>query len=1030
MKNRLEFLKTLFFGALALVVATGVGSGDVPSAEAGRPPDEPILRIEADMHTAQIIRIAVDGAGRYLITASKDKTGRVWDLGTGELLRVLRVPIGSGNEGKLYAVAISPDGKTVAAGGWTKGRKDFHNIYLFDRASGRMKKRIPGLPNVIFHLAYSPDGRFLVATLGGKNGIRVYRTRDYGEAYRDTEYNGDSYWAAFDRQGRLVTTCEDGYLRLYDPSFRFAAKKKAPGGRRPFGVSFSPDGTRVAVGFLDSTSVNVLSGRDLSFLYGPDTRRVGNGNLATVAWSRDGRVLYAGGGYDDETGTTPILRWTEAGRGPYTALSASTDTILDILPLADGRVVFGASDPTIGVFDASGHRVWTRQRPILDLRMTRANLLISPDGSVVQFGYRVQRPGETWTRRHARFDLNQGRLSLNPTDESPVKRVQKRLSALGYAPGPADGILGPATRFAIRAFERAEGLPVRGELSPALLRALGVDELSPPRMEAPGIEITGWKNTYEPRLNGKALTLDQYERSRSLAIAPDGRRFLLGAEWSLRFFDREGKQLWEVPVPASAWAVNIASNGRVGVAAFGDGTIRWYLLSDGQEILALFPAPDGKRWVLWVPEGFFNAASGGEALIGYHLNRGPDEAGEFVGVDQLYDLFYRPDLVAKRLQGRYEKEILAELRRIGDIRQVLASGLPPGVELLSPQEVRLDRRDFTLKLRLKDQGGGIGRVVYRVNGVTVETAADARPVPISVAGRRSGAIRRPFTLQHGENTITVTAYDRHNKIESRSVKLRVYVDDPLYRRPSLYVLAVGITSYRDHALKLRYAAGDARAMAEELGRRGQGLFQAIEVKRLLDREATTRGIESAFEELASRVKPSDVFVLYLAGHGTVLDDGRYYFIPWELRYENQEALRDGSIDQSRLRTLLGGIPALKSLVMLDTCNSGGFAARGLSEKAAIDRLMRATGRNVLAASSDSQLALEGYRGHGVFTYALLQGLRGQADRRGDRDGTVDIDELAEFVSERVPQITMEHWHYEQIPMRKLEGDPFPIGRSK
>ncbi|MHC4146182.1 MAG: caspase family protein, partial [Planctomycetota bacterium] len=241
---------------------------------------------------------------------------------------------------------------------------------------------------------------------------------------------------------------------------------------------------------------------------------------------------------------------------------------------------------------------------------------------------------------------------------------------------------------------------------------------------------------------------------------------------------------------------------------------------------------------------------------------------------------------------------------------------------------------------------------------------------------------------------------------------------------------VGISSYRDYNLKLSYAAGDAKAIAEELGRRGRGLFKTIEVKRLLDREATTEGIEKAFEDLASRVKENDVFILYLAGHGTVMDDGRYYFVPWELRYVNKEALRKGSIDHGKLTTLLGSIDAQKSLVMLDTCNSGAVAARGLVVKTAIDLLMRATGRNFLAASSDSGLAMEGYEGHGVFTYVLLQGLRGQADQEGNNDGTVSISELAEFVSKEVPRITMREWHYEQIPMNNLEGTSFPIGRSQ
>ena len=138
--------------------------GLAPSA--AQPPETPFPRIEAGMHTAPINRIDVDAQERFLVTASDDKTARVWNLATGELLTVLRPPLGPGNEGKLFAVAIAPDGATVATAGWSA--EPDHDIYLFDRASGRLQRRIPGLPNVIFHLAYSPDGRYLVAALCGQ----------------------------------------------------------------------------------------------------------------------------------------------------------------------------------------------------------------------------------------------------------------------------------------------------------------------------------------------------------------------------------------------------------------------------------------------------------------------------------------------------------------------------------------------------------------------------------------------------------------------------------------------------------------------------------------------------------------------------------------------------------------------------------------------------------------------------------------------------------------------------------------------
>ena len=135
-------------------------------------------RIETGAHTAKVDRIDVDAAQRFLVSASLDKTARVWDLRNGSLLKILRPPIGDFQEGNLYAVAISPDGRTVAVGGFTTtaSAKDEGPVYIFDRESGVIRATIPGLPRVTDHLAYSQDGRFLAAALGGNNGIRIYET--------------------------------------------------------------------------------------------------------------------------------------------------------------------------------------------------------------------------------------------------------------------------------------------------------------------------------------------------------------------------------------------------------------------------------------------------------------------------------------------------------------------------------------------------------------------------------------------------------------------------------------------------------------------------------------------------------------------------------------------------------------------------------------------------------------------------------------------------------------------------------------
>ena len=334
---------------------------------------------------------------------------------------------------------------------------------------------------------------------------------------------------------------------------------------------------------------------------------------------------------------------------------------------------------------------------------------------------------------------------------------------------------------------------------------------------------------------------------------------------------------------------------------------------------------------------------------------------------------------------------------------------------------------------LTDRGGGIGRIEYRVDGVLQADVA-ARPVELDRPGADGKTRRtRPLDLPPGRHEVTALAYNADGKVASRAVTQVIEVDDPLARPPTLYGLVVGIDAYRDSALRLKHSAADAGALRDTLQAQGRPLFGKSDLRLLPNEDATRERIEQEFAGLAEVVQPNDVFVLYLSGHAAIIG-GTYYFVPQDVRYENEATLRAGSLSEGRLKDLLKDIKAQKSVLLLDTCYAGAFAGRerlafnfrGLEEKTAIDRLMQATGRATLASSSAVQQALEGYEGHGVFTYALLQGLSRAADDRGNRNGTIEIDELSNYVSDTVPELTRRKWNIEQIPMRDILGQNFPI----
>jgi WD40 repeat protein len=498
------------------------------------PDQRPFLRIETGMHTAVINRIGVDAACKLLATASDDKTVRLWSLPDGKLKRVVRLPIGEGNAGKAFATALSPDGRRLAAGGWDPAEKD--SVKIVDLSTGTIQ-RFGAFENVVHQIAFSADGRRIAVGLGGKNGVRVLDSATGEELLADRDYGADVYGLAFAPDGGLIASSYDGQLRRYGPDLKLTAKRPASDGKQPYGVAIDPSGRGIAVGYADGTPVSILDAKTLAPLAKAQTDDLNTGDLFSVAWSRDGGTLVAGGWAHEpfagwERQRVIMRRFDVSGRRRGADVAASGDTIDDIQPCGEG-FAFAAQDPLFGLLSAQGAPKILQGPRMPDMREKRGpSFLVSRDATSVRFGLAY---GEA---KPVLFDLAAASLADSPN-------------------APAD--LAPA---------RVDGLPV-----------------------------TDWKNKTTPKFAGKPLALKDYETSRSLAVRTDGSGFALGAEWYVRAYDAKGTALWTHPSPGIVWGVDFSADGDILVVAYGDGTIRWLRWSDGGELLALFVEPQSRKWV-------------------------------------------------------------------------------------------------------------------------------------------------------------------------------------------------------------------------------------------------------------------------------------------------------------------------------------------------------------------------------------------------------------------------------------------------
>jgi len=239
----------------------------------------------------------------------------------------------------------------------------------------------------------------------GKGGMRLYRLPDYAFVAEDSNYGDLCRWAVSDPTGsRLATGSYDGFIRLYDLSGLTAgdassprpivpvSKLQPPGGLRPNGLAFSPDGARLAVVQHLSPKVDVLEvkGNALQHAYSPDTtgvRGTTTADLRSVAWSSDGRSLYAGGYYVVK-GVYQIRKWADGGRGEYRDLPIGVHLpCFQLLTLRAGGIAYGSRDGSFGVLNDRDEAAVRGPRAIPIHAGNHEGFLLSPDGSGIQFGY-------------------------------------------------------------------------------------------------------------------------------------------------------------------------------------------------------------------------------------------------------------------------------------------------------------------------------------------------------------------------------------------------------------------------------------------------------------------------------------------------------------------------------------------------------------------------------------------------------------------------------------------------------------------
>ncbi|MDR3460895.1 MAG: caspase family protein [Beijerinckiaceae bacterium] len=930
------------------------------------PSQDPMLRIETGMHVAAINQIDADASCRLFVTGSDDKTARLWSAADAHLLRTFRPPIGPGAEGKIRGAALSPDGRFAAVGGW-------------DPLASRAQKD--------FIYVFDTANGTIVARLGG-----------FGDVILRLAFSPDGRWLAASgavRQG----------VRMYETATWTLVASDTNYGADTYGLAFGPDGRlytaafdgflrgyRAGPSFAKTQQAAIKGGRlPQSLAVDPQGALIAVGfiDAGRVSLFDTERLRFRYATAQVENGALWALAWNADG----SRLSAGGSYQYPAVPERPMAVV---------TFDRAGHRLQTlnvADNSITSLRTCGTGTLVAAE------------------ERGLGFIDGSGAMGWRPSTMADLRN--KIGEALTISPDATQ------VRFGLA---YGAGRPVLFDLGAGTV----LDSPSPAASFAAPIvngPVTGWFNGWQPAYAGRPLPLNHLEVGRSLALFPNRQGFVLGSNFRLRAYDSGGNPLWDLSGPGDAWGVDVTPDSRVIVAAYGDGTIRWHRAADGKELLALFVEVPGKRWIAWTPAGYFMASPGGEDLIGWHVNRGWDQAADFFPVARFRDRFNRPDIVRLVLATLDEEAAVKqanETARRRDRPVPLISALPPILRILAPAAgVHSAESAVTINYAWRvPSGQAVDRIAISIDGRPVkEVGLALRP---DTQSEITGSVK--VDLRNRNNEVGLIAWSGERSSAVASVNL-VWDNAPSAASETrkLYALIVGVSAYADKDMALAFAAKDAHDFGATLEQQKGAYYQDVETRVLTDGAVTRSSMISGLEWLEKAVAtPGDVGVLFLAGHGMTDDRQMYWFLPSDAGIDD---VRAKGVSQDEMRRSLQTLPG-KVLWFLDTCHAGNAASRPADINVLVNTVTAPENGGIVTFASSTGKELSEERtswNNGAFTKAIREGIdQGQADLF--HEGKITTSQLDAFLEKRVQELTDGKQH--PVMARPPQEPDFTIAQTK
>ena len=473
-----------------------------------------------------------------------------------------------------------------------------------------------------------------------------------------------------------------------------------------------------------------------------------------------------------------------------------------------------------------------------------------------------------------------------------------------------------------------------------------------------------------------------------------------------------------------------------------DNSIKAWETATGRFIGTLYLFRGSNDYVFMDADGRFDGTPEGVKQIYYVINQKP------MPLDRIFEKYYTPNLYARSVVGEKFDKIdviikpfpkakisYAEAKRNLEVEE---DGIPVYKNTTGFADITVNASaedDAIDEIRLF-QNGKIVTLTSR-NLIVTDNAdkTDFKKYKVALLPGVNSLRAVALNTQRSESDadeISVNYKTTENNtpvVINKPININDKPIDQIDKTATLHLVVVGINQYQNKKMSLNYALADATSFKEELEKDVKSVIANVKTYFVTDDAASKKGITDAFAAVQQNAKPQDVFIFYYAGHGVIGKDKEFYLVPTDVSNlaDVQTELEQKGIPSKLLQQYAIDIQAQKQLFILDACQSAGAFETLMSndgnQQKSLSVVARSTGTHWMAASGAKQYANEfASLGHGVFTYILLQALKGEAANNKQ----VTVNGLKNFLQIQVPALMKKYNGVEQYPASYGFGNDFPV----